>query len=72
MTQLLEQAFTKAAQLPSQNQDTIATLVLKEIEAEQRWDETFANSPDTLSRLADEALSEHRAGKTERLNLDDL
>jgi hypothetical protein len=72
MTQLLEQAFTKAAQLPSQDQDTIATLILKEIEAEQRWDDALANSPDTLSQLADEALSEHRAGKTKRLNLADL
>ena len=72
MTQLLEQAFTKASRLSSEEQDTIATLILKEIEAEQRWDSAFANSQDTLAQLADEALSEHRAGKTRRLDVDDL
>lgn len=71
MTQLLEQAFTKASRLSSEEQDTLATLILKEIEAEQHWDSAFANSQDTLAQLADEALSEHRAGRTKRLDLGD-
>jgi len=72
MTQLLEQAFTQASQLSSAEQDTIAALILKEIEAEQRWETSFANSQDALSELADEALAEHRAGRTKRLNMDEL
>jgi hypothetical protein len=72
MTPLLEQAFTKASRLSSEEQDTIASLILKEIEAEQLWDKAFANSQDTLAQLADEALSEHRAGRTKRLDVDDL
>jgi hypothetical protein len=72
MTQLLEQAFTKASALSSEEQDTIAALILKEIEAEERWASAFANSQDALSQLADEALAEHRAGRTKRLDVDDL
>jgi hypothetical protein len=72
MTQLLEQAFTKASQLSSEGQDTVASLILKEIEAERRWENAFAGSQDALSQLADEALSEHRAGRTKRLNVDEL
>lgn len=72
MTQLLEKAFAKASELSAEEQDAIAELVLKEIESEKRWDEAFAGSPDLLSELADEALAEHRAGKTEDLDPDDL
>lgn len=72
MTQLLEQAFTKASQLSSEEQDTIAALILKEIEADERWEKAFASSQDALSQLADEAFSEHRAGRTKRLNVDEL
>ena len=69
MTQLLEQAFTKASQLSSEEQDTIAALILREIEADQRWEDAFASSQDTLSQLADEALAEHRAGRTKRMSV---
>ena len=72
MTPLLEQAFTKASKLSAEEQDTIASLVLHEIESERRWDKAFASSQDALAQLADEALAEHRAGKTKRLNPDDL
>ena len=41
-------------------------------EADQRWEEAFASSQEALSRLADEALAEHRAGRTKRLNVDEL
>lgn len=72
MNQLLEQAFAKASQLSSEEQDTIASLILREIEAGQRWEDAFARSQDALSRLADEALAEHRAGRAKRLNVDEL
>jgi len=50
-------------------QDAIASFILREIEADQRWEDAFAKSQDALSQLADEALAEHRAGRTKRLNL---
>jgi hypothetical protein len=64
MTKLLEKAFTEAQKLPDRDQDVIASLILEELLDERKWDEAFANSQDQLSRLADEAIAEHRASKT--------
>jgi len=72
MTQSLEAAFAKASQLPEEEQETLAALILAEIESEQRWDGAFAKSQDRLAELADQALAEHRAGRTRRLDPDDL
>jgi hypothetical protein len=65
MSQLMEQATAKAGQLPESDQDAIASIILREIEAEHRWDELFAHpkSAEMLSRMADEALAEARVGR---------
>lgn len=62
---LLEQAFQQVATLPEQEQARIAAWILDELQDEREWDAQFAASPDALSRLADEALAEHRARKTQ-------
>jgi hypothetical protein len=74
MTRLLDQAIAQAKQLPEEDQEAIASIILREIESERRWDELFARpeSADVLSRLADEALAEHRAGRTRKLDLSQL
>ena len=74
MNQLLQQAFEKAAELPQAEQDRFARFLLAELESEGRWAELFARpeSEDLLERLADEAISEHRAGRTRPLSLDEL
>lgn len=72
MTRLLKEAFDKASKLPEEEQDTIAALILKEIESEKKWEEIFESSQDVLSKLGEEALAEHRAGKTKRLDPDTL
>lgn len=64
MTQLLEKAFSEAAKLPAEEQDALANWLLEEIESERQWRTAFDNSLDILEQLADEALKEHRAGKT--------
>jgi hypothetical protein len=46
--------------------------VLAELASERRWDELFAGSTDVLSELAEEALAEHRAGRTQPLDTDTL
>lgn len=68
MTLLLERAFQQAAQLPIGQQDEIASWLLAELDAEKRWDELFADTQDVLAFLADEALAEHSAGKTNPLD----
>ncbi len=72
MTKLLEKAFAEAAKLPAEDQDVLAQAVLAELASERRWDELFAASPDVLSELAEEALAEHRAGRTKLLDPDSL
>ena len=68
MTKLLEEAFAEASKLPEQEQDALATVILEELASERRWDQAFADSADLLAQLADQALAEHRAGKTHVLD----
>ena len=49
-------------------QDALTEWLLDELESERRWEEAFLKSTDTLDRLADEALAEHRAGRTQDLD----
>ena len=69
MTQLLERAFATAAKLPDRDQDAVASLVLAEMESEERWAGAFATSQDQLAALADEALRELERGETPPLDL---
>jgi hypothetical protein len=68
MTERLDRAIAKLKTLPADKQDAIATLILEELEDDQRWDESFARSPDLLAKLAAEAMAEYRAGKTQELD----
>ena len=74
MNQLLQKAFERAAELPQAEQDRFALFLLAELESERKWADLFARteSEDLLERLADEALSEHRAGETRPLAVKDL
>jgi hypothetical protein len=72
MTQLLNQAFQEAAKLPDMQQNIIAQWLLDELLTGKKWEALFAESEDFLASLADEALSEHRSGKTKPLNPDTL
>jgi hypothetical protein len=72
MTILLEQAVEKARQLSAEEQDALAKLMLEEIEADRRWEEVLAKSPQKLAKFADKAWAEHEAGKSEPLDPEDL
>ncbi len=72
MTSMLEKAFSEASRLPELEQNTLARWVLGEIESDRRWDKLFAESEDTLARLALEALKEEKQGKTTKLDADKL
>jgi hypothetical protein len=72
MTERLEQAIAQLKTLPTDKQDAIATLILEELEEEQRWDDSFARSPDLLAKLAAEAIVEYQAGKTQELDPETL
>ncbi|HTR44794.1 MAG TPA: hypothetical protein VMH06_03710 [Thermodesulfovibrionales bacterium] len=69
MTKLLEKAFKEASRLPVVDQNALAKWLLEELEAEKKWELKFAESEDVLDRLADEALREHKKGKTRPLDI---
>jgi hypothetical protein len=72
MTTTLEEAFAEAAKLPSQEQEAFARWMLAELAADRQWTQLFQDSADALATLAEEALSEFRAGRTRPLDPDRL
>jgi hypothetical protein len=72
MTKLLQEAFDEASKLPEAEQDALGRALLEELASERRWEDLFAGSHDVLANLADDALAEHRAGRTEKLDPDKL
>ena len=59
-----------ASKLPDPEQDAFASLLLAELDSERRWTEAFAATQDQLSALADEALREFEAGRTQSMDLE--
>ena len=72
MTELLERAIAQLKTRTDDEQDAIAAIILAELEDDRRWDESFDCSPDLLAKLAAEAMTEYRAGKTEELDPETL
>ncbi|MCC6491740.1 MAG: hypothetical protein IT424_01825 [Pirellulales bacterium] len=72
MTSILQQAFERAAKLAPAEQVRWGAWMLEELESEERWDQLFARSQGLLERMADEAMTEHRAGRTMPLDPDAL
>ncbi len=64
MTELLKKALAKLSELPENEQEEIASLILEEIEDEKKWQTSFANSEKQLEMLASEALQEFKQGET--------
>ncbi len=71
MTQL-ELVVSEIEKLPPAEQNEFAAWILEELHSEQRWGKLFSESGDMLSALADEALTEHKAGKTKQLDPETL
>ena len=72
MSDRLKRAFDEASKLPEKEQDALAEWILREMESGRRWRDAFASSEDRLAELADEALEEHSAGRTQELEPDSL
>lgn len=73
MGNLLDRAIEEAHKLSESDQEAIGAWLLAEIESERRWDELFSRPPsEALERVAEEALADHRAGRTSPLDPDRL
>jgi len=73
MNDLPQKAFSRASALPTDGQERFARFLLAELGSEQKWSELFSRpeSGELLDRLADEALSDHRTGRTRLLDPDE-
>jgi hypothetical protein len=58
--------------VPEDKQDAIAGSVLSQLEDDRKWEETSARYADNLRALADEAIEDHRAGRTTELDPETL
>jgi len=72
MTELLKKAFDAVSRLPEEEQDAVAEWLLAELASEEGWEKRFAETHNSLSVLAREALNEQERGETEELNPDSL
>jgi hypothetical protein len=68
MTELLESALRKVALLSQEEQDAIASQIIETLDDEAAWKAKLARDPGKLRRLAEEASSESREGKTRPLD----
>ena len=72
MTQLLEKVLTEVYKLPPEKQDTIAAVILEELEDERLWDKAFAESQDKLTQLAGKVRADIKAGRIRKMGIDEL
>jgi hypothetical protein len=69
MTQALSAAVATAAQLPEEEQDALAAILLEEMESEERWSTLFADSQNLLEQMAKEAIQDFQAGRVQPTRL---
>lgn len=72
MTRLLEKVLTEVYKLPPEKQDTIAAVILEELEDERLWDQAFAESQDELAQLARKVRADIKAGRIKKMGIDAL
>jgi hypothetical protein len=72
MTTLLEKALREIYKLPPEKQDAIATVILEELEDDQRWDSSFVASQEKLAKLAQKAREDIKAGHVKKMGFDEL
>ena len=72
VSEALDTAIKKVSALPPEEQDRIAQWLLGELQDEERWTQAFSGSQDDLSKLADEARADIRAGRATQLGPDQL
>ena len=68
MTHALSTAVATAAQLPEEEQDALAAILLEEMESEERWSALFADSLNLLERMANEAIQDFQAGRVQPID----
>ena len=68
MTQALSAAVATAAQLPEEEQDALAAILLEEMKSEEHWSALFADSQNLLEQMANQAMQDFQAGRVEPID----
>jgi hypothetical protein len=68
----LVEALLQAKTLPEADQQALAKWVADEVSDERKWQRSFAACQERLRKLADEALAEYAAGRTQVLDIEKL
>lgn len=64
MTHQLETAFAEASKLPVEQQKSLASVILQEIESDRLWKERFASTSDEQwDRMAERVRAEIAGGE---------
>jgi hypothetical protein len=72
MTKALEQAIERLKRMPEAQQESLAQLLMHEIDEDERWRTSTAKHADKLSGFVAEILEADRRGDCEPLNPDSL
>ena len=72
MTKTLEQAIERLRQMPAERQDSLAQLLLHEMEEDERWQRSTEVNEGKLRGLVDEVLEADERGECEPLDPDKL
>jgi hypothetical protein len=68
----LELVISEIEKLLPDEQNQFVAWILEELRSEERWSKSFEDSSNVLSHLADEAVEEYKAKKTQNLDPDTL
>jgi hypothetical protein len=68
MTKMLEQAIERLKQMPEDRQDSLAQLLLHEIEEDELWQKSTDEHADKLKGFVAEILEADRRGECEPLD----
>jgi len=72
MTKLLENAISRIKNLPDEEQDTMAQIILEELDDEQLWNDQFVHSQDKLDAMAKKVKEDITGGRTTKAGWDEL
>ncbi len=72
MTALLSKLVEETSKLPEELQEAMAAQWLDELKDELAWDDRFKNTQNQLTKLADKARIEVKAGKYRDTGFDEL
>jgi hypothetical protein len=72
MTKALEEAIERLKQMPEDRQDSLAQLLLHEIDEDELWQQYTAKHAGKIQGLVKEILEAERRGECEPLDPDNL